>query len=583
MRLKDLDKKITEQFWVKKVSGKRKISLSDGKVKALPFITIEQQDLSWFYKISKGNELAQFTLLTTIYSVFLKRYFEDYDGCITAYINNDQARPLLFDLDVSLLNRSLKDKLQELKTEIAATLSFADYEPENIASKIDGRLDQYTPYGISTKSSDSSELCKGLFIAVKTEANMSLRLTISYLEGFADENLLLHFFNNFKTLLCSLEVYLNTGLLDFPLLNELEKQTLLAGFNDTKTIYPKNHTIVSLFEEQVKKTPENIAVIYAERKLNYKQFNAGINQLANFIAANYAIKKGQVIGVLMPKSLESVWSLFAIMKLGAVYLPVDPSYPEDRIRQIFKDSEAKLVISINEPSKSLVLTAANLNLSEVSFNAYPDENLNREILSTDPAYLIYTSGSTGNPKGVLIRHGSNINMSLDQVKTFSITETDGILWFASVSFDASISEIMMAAYSGAKLIIPEEDIIKDVKQFTRFIQTSETTVVTFTPGYLKLISVTHLTNLRCIITAGEVISRVKAMEIALTGIACFNAYGPTEYAVCATIYKFDLLRENPFVPIGKPIANTAVYILDNNLQLLPLGARGKIYLAGDGL
>ncbi|AMP99120.1 Nonribosomal peptide synthetase [Pedobacter cryoconitis] len=583
MRLKDLDKKITEQFWVKRVSGKRKISLSDGKVKTLPFITIEQKDLSWFYKISKGNDLAQFTLLTTIYSVFLKRYFEDYDGCITAYINNNPATPLLFDLDVSILNRSLKDKLQELKTEIAATLSFADYEPENIASKIDGRLDQYTPYGISTDNSDSAELCKGLFIAIKTEADMNLRLTISYLEGFADEHLLLHFLNNFRLLLCSLEIYLNTGLLDFPLLNESEKQLLLDGFNDTKADYPKNHTIVSLFEEQVKKTPGNTAVIYAERKLSYKQLNAEINQLANFIAAHYVIKKGQVIGVLMPKSLESIRSLFAIMKLGAVYLPVDPAYPEDRIRQIFKDSEVKLVISINEPSTSLALTATILNLSEVSFIDYQDENLNKDILNTDPAYLIYTSGSTGTPKGVLIRHGSNINMSLDQIKTFSITETDGVLWFASVSFDASISEIMMAAYSGAKLIIPEEKTIKDVKQFTRFIQTSETTVVTFTPGYLNLISVTDLTDLRCIITAGEVISSVKAMEIALTGIDCFNAYGPTEYAVCATIYNFNLLLENSAVPIGKPIANTAVYILDENLQLLPLGARGKIYLAGDGL
>jgi len=218
---------------------------------------------------------------------------------------------------------------------------------------------------------------------------------------------------------------------------------------------------------------------------------------------------------------------------------------------------------------------------------YPVSNPDKVSGPNDLAYVIYTSGTTGNPKGVMIEHTSNINMSLDQIKFIGVTKKDKITWFASVSFDASIYEIMMGLYCGATLYIPAEETIKDKDRFIRFLKDSESTVLTLPPSYLGLLPTEDIIGLRCLITAGESPNIPKILEIAESGIQHFNAYGPTECAVCVTIYKTiinDFKKEkNVLIPIGRPISNTQVYLLDGMLEPVGIGVQGRLYVSGSGL
>ena len=272
----------------------------------------------------------------------------------------------------------------------------------------------------------------------------------------------------------------------------------------------------------------------------------------------------------------------AILKTGAAFLPIDIKYPEDRINYIINDSQLKLVITDSNTKSSLNIDSININTIDLS--ASSSQNLGTKIMPDDIAYVIYTSGSTGKPKGVPIAHTSNINMSLQQVETFEVTANDTVIWFASVAFDASVSEIMMAFYSGACLAIPEEKDIIDTDNFIKFLKESNTTIATFPPSYLDLIENENLKNLKSIITAGEAAHPKKAFEIINQGSNYFNAYGPTECAVCVSMYKASNLdKGKSFIPIGKPLANLSVYVLDKKLNLVPVGVPGTLYVSGIGL
>jgi amino acid adenylation domain-containing protein len=371
----------------------------------------------------------------------------------------------------------------------------------------------------------------------------------------------------------------NIENIDF--LTEDERHQLLVDFNDTKVDYPKDKTIIDLFEEQVQKTPNNVAVVFEGKELTYTELNEQANQLAKFIKDKYSIKQQQIIATLLPKSIDLIVSFLAIEKLGCIYLPIDINYPKDRIDYIIQDSNAEIVLNKNDIAKIL-----NINKSHVSSkkSLYYVNNIETHIKYNDLSYIIYTSGSTGIPKGVLIEHHSNINMSLDQIRKFGINSEDRVVWFASVAFDASISEIMMSFYSGATLCIPTEEQQKNNDYFISFLKETKSSIITFPPSYLELLDINQIDDLKTIITAGESANPKKAIEIINKGINYFNAYGPTEYSVCTSIFKlrdYKLLCKG--LPIGRPIANTQVYILDKRLNPVPIGVIGKLYVAGVGL
>lgn len=379
---------------------------------------------------------------------------------------------------------------------------------------------------------------------------------------------------------------------DLNFLTASERKQLLKDFNDTKTDYPAEKTIVDLFEEQVEKTPGHIAVAFEGRRFTYKELNERANQLAHYLRDHYGIRPGDIVSVMMDRSEWMIIGLLGILKAGGIYLPIDITYPQNRIDYIIKDSGCRVVLIKDEIQNSIGMTKtqepgekhSKLRMVDIT-TALAEEKGNPVHTATghDLAYVIYTSGSTGLPKGVMIEHSGFVNMSLDQIKTFGVMESERVLQFASLSFDASLSEIFMAFFQGATLVLIRKETISNMESFVKYVEEQGVTVVTLPPFYLDSLDRDGLKTLKTIITAGEP-AIVRDAVYYSRRKQYFNAYGPTETSVCASIHKVDPeFSYSSNIPIGRPIANTSIYLLDDSLSPVPVGVPGEICVSGVGV
>ncbi len=350
--------------------------------------------------------------------------------------------------------------------------------------------------------------------------------------------------------------------------------------------YLWDKTMVDLFEEQVAMSPDAIAIVSEAQQLTYRELNEWANKVARYLISA-GVEEETLVLICMNRSPELYVAILAVLKAGGAYLPVDPVNPEERIQYMQKDSKAAFAITGKDTSVLLDglknIEIIELEKDNTAINKQGTANLHTEIEPNHLAYVIYTSGSTGKPKGVSIMHRSNVNMSMDQVRQFGITGSDNILQFASISFDASVSEIFMTFYAGATLVVMKKEITQDTGNFTAALRENKVSVVTLPPVYLKALQNDDLHFLRVIITAGEAADVKQAASLSRY-VDYYNAYGPTECAVCASIYKVtpeDSSRTR--MPIGKAIANTNMYVLDEDLNILPAGMQGEIYVSGVGL
>jgi amino acid adenylation domain-containing protein len=541
------------------------------------------KDVAYLKKLTKGNTIAQQTFFIAIYSFLLRKLVYDFDGQITIYNLEGLSGPVNFIISEIESGCSFKEYLLKTKEEVLKSVNHSDLGSGSLQSRgISGGMGIF-----SIAFNSSSPLpCNGMLLNIHLEDyNERIAISITTLKDFEDREVVWNFQQCFINFIINLPSNTDLSADFYSLADEATQQLVLKEFNRTARAWPFDKTIVDLFEEQVNKTPDNDAVISGQGILSYNALNDRVNQMAAYICAHTNISKGDVIGVFMPKSEAAVIALLAVLKLGAVYLPLDTQYPIDRINTIIKDSGLTLLL-INGTATALQLDLDILTLDIHGFigKGYRFSYPQVKPEPADAAYLIYTSGSTGTPKGVLVPHRGNVNMSLDQVRIFEIAGSDKVVWFASTSFDASISEVMMCFYSGAALCIPSEDVIRDSGMFATFLHQTGATTVTLPPSYLDLLSEKDIQGLRRIITAGEPADTGKALAVMQMGVDYYNAYGPTEYAVCATMYKVtaaDLGRK--IIPIGRPVANTSIYILDRDMQPVPVGVAGCMYISGAGL
>lgn len=291
------------------------------------------------------------------------------------------------------------------------------------------------------------------------------------------------------------------------------------------------------------------------------------------------IKPGQVVAVMARRDAALAEIILGIMKAGGIYLPIDPNYPKDRIHHMLEDSGASVILTMEK--EKISLENGEINILNIP-STLPDGDVPDSVDKTASAYLIYTSGSTGKPKGVLISHGSFLNMIQHQISTFGIRSGERILQFASPSFDASLSEIFMAILGGGCLYPVSRSLIDDPWALKQYMACHHISVVTFPPSYLRLFQREEFVGLRVMITAGEAPIVEDARHYAAR-LQYFNAYGPTEASVCATMTQVDPLSRDVSISIGKPIPNTAVYILDSKGRQTAPGIPGELCLGGKGL
>ncbi|KAA1243795.1 non-ribosomal peptide synthetase [Aquimarina sp. RZ0] len=351
-------------------------------------------------------------------------------------------------------------------------------------------------------------------------------------------------------------------------LTEKEKTKLLNEFNNTSLEYPKNKTFVDLFEEQVLNTPNNTAIVCNGNCFTYSDLNEISNQLANHLIVNHNISTKDFVGVKIQRSEWLIISFLAIIKTGAVYIPIDIDYPQDRIDFIEKDSNCKLIIDQN-----FINEFVN---KEKTDKSKPKIRLENSSL----VYIIYTSGSTGKPKGVMISHQNLVNLCFWHKKQYAVNELSKGTLFSGIAFDASIWEMCPYLLFGASLYpITEQNIRLDINELCNFLNENKITH-SYLPTTISNQLVIHdkIIENTIVLTGGDILRLQKKPNFKL-----YNNYGPTENTVVTTFFDINDEYNSFSIPIGKPISNTKIYILDDNLELLPIGISGKLYVSGDGV
>jgi amino acid adenylation domain-containing protein len=373
------------------------------------------------------------------------------------------------------------------------------------------------------------------------------------------------------------------------LLGEEERQRQLIEWNATARAYPQGQCIHELFEEQVERRPDAIATVYEGQSLSYAELNRRANRMAHFLR-HQGLRPEARIGICMGRSLEMVIALLGVLKAGGCYVPLDPSYPQQRLRYLVSDAAAAVLLVDAVGKEALGELALSMPVLDVPEEArrwlkHSPENASCAgvgLTSRHPAYMIYTSGSTGAPKGVLVEHRGLCNLARALIAEFDVGESSRVLQFVSLSFDASASEFVMALCSGATLYLPSGAQALAVEWLPKVLEQAGITHLSFPPALLnELAEPEKFRALRTLIVGGEACSQ-KLVEAWAPGRQFINAYGPTEATVCATMHRCDP-QERRAPPIGRPIANTQTYVLDEHLQLVPGGVAGELYIGGVGL
>jgi len=339
-------------------------------------------------------------------------------------------------------------------------------------------------------------------------------------------------------------------------------------------------TLIDLFEKQVKETPHLVSICFNSNDYTYIEINRDANQLGAYLRDTYFIEPDDLVGIHLEKSEKMLISILAVLKAGGAYVPIEISYPQERIDYIKKDINAKVIIDNNELEKFYHQK-----------NKYSKDNLLKINSSNDLAYVIFTSGTTGNPKGVLVEH-RNLVARINYYREFyNLTETMVSLFYRSFSFDGAIEEYLMPLFFGGKIVIANSDFYTDLNEkIIETISENKITKVNMPPVLLNNIlsddiyrdRFSRLTTLRQVVSGGDVLNIQYIRKIEMDA-NFYNSYGPTENTIDSTNWKVDRSYKSKESIIGKPVLNSMVYILDENLQLSPIGVQGKIFVSGAGI
>jgi amino acid adenylation domain-containing protein len=366
-----------------------------------------------------------------------------------------------------------------------------------------------------------------------------------------------------------------------PLLTAAERQQVVGTWNDTRTDFSPI-CMHHLVEAQVEKTPDAVAVACGSEQLTYRVLNRRANQLANYLR-KLGVSPEARVGLCVSRSLEMLVGMLGILKAGGAYVPLDANYPQQRLAFMLADAGVQVVVTQERLIDRLSIHKARIVCLDTDWKDIAQEaevDVVSDVTPENLAYVIYTSGSTGSPKGVLVTHRGLGNLAHAQIETFAVQPHSRVFQFASLSFDASVSECVMTLGSGARLCLGSATTVSAGSDVTRLLEAHAITHITLPPSVLATLCEAELPHLKTIIVAGEA-CWPDLVERWSQGRRFFNAYGPTEATVCATMGACEASGLIP--PIGRTMANTQAYVLDRHLQPVPIGVPGELYVGGLGL
>lgn len=567
--------------------------------------------------IAKSQGVSMFMLMFSLISLVLHkvtneksialavsaslRFTSGFEDSLGMYAN-DIALKSEYD---SLLN--LSEYLNKIKKICATSFSHINYPYNMLVNDIQSKGQE--PLNI-TFSYESAELRTPIIDGVDfkpieympntqdyditfdlQEKNQGIEINFSYRTCLFKEEEMKLLLGRYLLLINQIIENTNLKLSDINIITPKEKNKILNEFNDTTVKYPHDKTIVDMFEEQVEKTPYNIALQYMDTKLTYMELNSRANQLARQLIKS-GVNKGDAVCLMAERSIDTIVSIYAIMKCGAAYMPVDPRFPEERIKYLLNDCKPKVIL-LGEYAFPKDNNIPILKIHDESLYSGDSVNLGTNIEPDDTVHLMYTSGTTGKPKGVISTHRGLVNRIDWMQSMYPMMEKDVILQKTTYTFDDSVYEILWSNMYGATLALLKPDGEMDVEEISRCIKRYGVSHILFVPTVLKELlyyvkqkkQEQDLNTLRLVVSSGEALTAdlVLLFRSIFDQDKCIlaNLYGPTEVSIDATYYNCNF-NEEGIIPIGKPIANTRIYILNDD-SLCGIGWIGEICIGGVGV
>ncbi|WP_298771746.1 non-ribosomal peptide synthetase [uncultured Shewanella sp.] len=457
--------------------------------------------------------------------------------------------------------------------------------------------DELTLPGVSFSPLQSDELVARFDLEISAEmTEQGIRLLWVYDESLFTQERVERLSVHMQNLLQGIVSKPDSKLGELQLLSPQEHNYLLHQLNDTHESYSSEQLIHQLFEARVNESPDQIAVIFADGQLSYRQLNERANRLAHYLIAQ-GVGPEVLVGLYLQRSIEMVVAIMAVLKAGGAYVPLDTTLPNARVAYILEDSQIKQLLSQTGLTAALGVPQ-HVNVSELDSIAH--QQMLSDYSSDNPvcdeaqhaqnlAYVIFTSGSTGQPKGVMLEHRALVNRIDWMQKAYGLTTADKVLQKTPYSFDVSVWEFVWTLGYGATLVVAKPEGHKEPEYLSELISAEQITVMHFVPSMLNVYLDTEQANfadtVRYVFCSGEAlaVNDVKTLQKQAAHVALHNLYGPTEAAIDVSQFDCSLLGEQRSVPIGKPIQNIELLVLDKDLNCCPQGVPGELYIGGEGL
>ena len=565
--------------------------------------------------LSKQEGVTLFMTLLAAFKVLLYRYTQQEDiivGTPIANRNRGEIEGLIgFFINTLALrtnlsrNPTFREILQQVREVTLDAYAHQDLPFERLVEELQIKRDlthnplfqvmfilQNAPAEVIALPELNLEILKTEKNTAKFDLTLSLTETEAGLKGDLEYNIdifdadrITRVLGHFQLLLEGIVTNPEKRLSILPLLTANEENQLLIEWNHTETDYPQDQCIHQLFEAQVEKTPDAVAVVFGNQQLTYRELDQKANQVAHYLQ-KLGVGQEVLVGICVERSLETIIGLLGILKAGGAYVPLDPKYPQERLAFMVEHSQISVLLTQENLLKTLPPNSAQaicLDSDWKNIATHQQNSVNSNIHPNNLSYTIYTSGSTGKPKGVQIAHRNVVNFLTAIQEKLQLTNIDNLHSVTTLSFDIAVLEIFLPLTTGAKLTLVSREVATDSTQLLQQLNNSAVTIMQATPATWRMLldagweGNSQLT----ILCGGEALPQNLALQLCQRAASVWNLYGPTETTIWSTIHQVD--KSEAFVPIGRPIANTQIYILDKHLQPIPVGVPGELYIGGAGL
>ena len=574
-------------------------------------------------ELSKREGATLFMTMLAAFQILLWRYSDQEDIAVGSPIagrNREEIENLIgFFINTLVLrtdlsgNPTFRELLEQVKDTALAAYAHQDLPFEKLVEELQPERDlarnplfqvmfqfqnaQPSPMQLNglkvSKLETFTQTAKFDLMLVAYEQDGALKCFMEYDTGLFASETIERMLNQYTTLLESIVATPELPIASLPLMTEAEQRQLLVDWNNTQAAFPHEESIHQLFQEQAARTPDQLALVFGNERVTFGELNARANRLAHHLRGR-GVGPEMRVAICVERSIEMIVALLGVLKAGAAYVPLEPKSPAERTSFILEDSQARLLLTQHRCKDSLPASAVETIYLDLETPAISEASAaDTALLSSaeNAAHVIYTSGSTGLPKGVTSAHRASVNRFAWMWRTYPFAAAEVCCQKTSLSFVDSIWEIFGPLLQGVPLVIIPDEVVKDPDQFLDALSVNRVTRLVLVPSLLRVMLETgqdlprKLERLRYCVCSGETlpVDLASAFREQLPNTRLINLFGSSEVAADVTCYEVDDTHELDSIPIGRPIANTELYILDANFQLAPVGAMGEVCIGGEGL